>query len=99
MSLRAPDARLSAVMPSETVAILVVEDDALVATYIREVLEESGFVVTGTASTGAEALALAAATRPRLALVDINLAGPLDGIDVARQLIAHHSVPAIFLSG
>jgi DNA-binding NarL/FixJ family response regulator len=79
--------------------ILVVEDDALVAGYIRDVLEESGYGVLGAASTGAEAFALAAAQQPRLALVDIMLAGPLDGIAVAQELRERFGVPSIFLSG
>jgi DNA-binding NarL/FixJ family response regulator len=83
----------------EAVAILVVEDDALVASYIRDVLEESGFIVLGVASTGAEAFALIDEIKPRLALVDIRLAGPLDGIEVARQLLASYNVSSIFLSG
>jgi two-component system, response regulator PdtaR len=83
----------------EAVAILVVEDDALVASYIRDVLEESGFIVPGVASTGAEAFALVVEMKPRLALVDIRLAGPLDGIEVARQLLTRFNVPSIFLSG
>src|SRR5579885_3030485 len=39
------------------VRILVVEDDALVAAYIKDVLDETGFVVPGVASTAAEAFA------------------------------------------
>jgi DNA-binding NarL/FixJ family response regulator len=84
--------------PSVT-PILIVEDDALVASYIRDVLEETGFIVPGIASTGAEAFALAQEMHPRLALVDIKLAGPIDGIDVARELLARFNVSSIFLSG
>jgi two-component system, response regulator PdtaR len=83
----------------EATPLLIVEDDPLVASYIRDVLEESGFAVLGTPSTGAEALALASVLRPRLALVDIRLAGPLDGIEVACELLSRYDVPSIFLSG
>jgi CheY-like chemotaxis protein len=79
--------------------ILVVEDDALVASYIRDVLEESGFAVLGIASSGPEALALIGAEPPHLALVDIRLAGPIDGIEVACEMRRRFGVPAIFLSG
>ena len=81
------------------IAILIVEDEALVASYIKEVLEESGFLVAGVASTGAEALSLAEEMRPRLALVDIRLPGPADGVEVARALRERFAVPAIFLTG
>ena len=85
--------------PPAVTPILIVEDDALVASYIRDVLEETGFIVPGIASTGAEAFALAEEMQPRLALVDIKLAGPIDGIDVARELLSRFKVSSIFLSG
>ncbi len=49
---------------SKPVSILIVEDEALVASYIEEVLGESGFRVAGVAASGAEALSLAAEHRP-----------------------------------
>jgi two-component system, response regulator PdtaR len=82
-----------------TPSILIVEDEALVASYIREVLEESGFTVAGIASSGPEAMSLATASPPDLALVDIKLAGPMDGIEVAALMRARFNTYSIFLSG
>lgn len=79
--------------------ILIVEDEALVASYIEEVLAESGFRVAGVAASGPEALSLAEEARPRLALVDIRLTGPIDGIELACVLRQKFAIPAIFLSG
>src|SRR5436309_8146136 len=84
---------------SKPTSILVVEDEALVASYIEEVLAESWFRVAGIAASGPEALSLAEETRPRLALVDIRLTGPIDGIELACLLRQKFGVPAIFLSG
>ena len=80
-------------------SILIVEDEALIASYIQEVLEESGFAVAGIASSGPEAMSLVSTSKPDLALVDIKLAGPMDGIEVARLMQSRFSVPSIFLSG
>ncbi len=80
-------------------SILIVEDEALIASYIREVLEESGFTIVGVASSGIEALTVAAAARADLALVDIKLAGPMDGIEVAQELRHRFNIASIFLSG
>jgi DNA-binding NarL/FixJ family response regulator len=80
-------------------SVLVVEDDPLVSSYVSEVLSECGFTVSGPASSGAEALALAESTRPKLALVDIGLLGAMDGIEVARQLRECLSIAVIFLTG
>jgi CheY-like chemotaxis protein len=84
---------------SKPTSILIVEDEALVASYIEEVLAESGFRVAGIAASGPEALSLAEETRPRLALVDIRLTGPIDGIELACVLRQKLGIPAIFLSG
>lgn len=84
---------------SKPVSILIVEDEALIASYIEEVLEESGFHIAGIAASGPEALSLAAETSPSLALVDIRLTGPIDGIELACLLRQKFALPAIFLSG
>lgn len=84
---------------SKPVSILIVEDEALIASYIEEVLGESGFRVAGIAASGPEALSLAAENHPSLALVDIRLTGPIDGIELACLLRQRFGLPAIFLSG
>ena len=84
---------------SKPVSILIVEDEALIASYIEEVLGESGFHVAGIAASGPEALSLAAENQPSLALVDIRLTGPIDGIELACLLRQRFALPAIFLSG
>ena len=84
---------------SKPASILIVEDELLVASYIENVLGESGFRVAGIVASGPEALALAAETRPDLALVDICLAGPIDGVELACLLRQRFALPAIFLSG
>src|SRR6266850_4353264 len=84
---------------SKPISILIVEDEALIASYIEEVLGESGFHVAGIAASGPEALSLAAENQPLLALVDIRLTGPIDGIELACLLRQKFALPAIFLSG
>jgi CheY-like chemotaxis protein len=79
-------------------SILIVEDEALIASYIQEVLEESGFTIMGVASTGPEAMSLVSASPPDLALVDIKLAGPMDGIEVAQLMRSRFNVNSIFLT-
>src|SRR5713226_7168027 len=80
-------------------SIIVVEDDALVGSYVSDVLQELGFAIAGCASCGPEAIALAGRCQPRLALVDIHISGPMDGIEVAEILRDRFNVATIFLSG
>jgi PAS domain S-box-containing protein len=79
--------------------ILVVEDERLVALDIGRSLEELGFEVVGTASSGEEALDAVASERPDLVLMDVHLRGELDGIETARRLRMQHDVAIAYLTG
>jgi CheY-like chemotaxis protein len=80
-------------------SVLIVEDEALIASFIDAMLGISGFRVVGIAGSGPEALVLAAETRPALALVDIHLNGPPDGAELACLLRDRLAIPVIFVSG
>ncbi|HYE51180.1 MAG TPA: response regulator [Azospirillaceae bacterium] len=80
------------------VRILIVEDDALVALGIRLTLQELGYSVCGIAASEPEAVKLAGETRPDLALMDIRLKGPVDGIDTARRLRSEFNIRSVYLS-
>jgi two-component system, OmpR family, phosphate regulon response regulator PhoB len=64
--------------------ILVVDDDVLCRTLIKSVLARAGYQVT-TAEEGTSALALSAATKPDLVLLDFMMPG-MTGPDVARRM-------------
>lgn len=73
-------------MSEAPIRVLVADDHAIVRTGIRHVLEsEPGFEVVGEASTGAEALELAAALHPHVAVLDISMPGE-SGLRVAAEL-------------
>ncbi|AKG42828.1 response regulator [Streptomyces xiamenensis] len=68
--------------------VLVVDDDFMVARLHSKLVERvPGFTVVGEARTGAEALALVAALRPDLVLLDIYLPD-MSGLEVLRDLRA-----------
>lgn len=76
--------------------IMIVEDDYLIASEIESVLTEAGYDIAGIAASAEEALAMAAARHPLLAVMDIRLVGPRDGIDVALELFGTHGIRSIF---
>lgn len=78
--------------------ILIVEDDFLVAAEMEATLCDAGFEIVGTVATGEEALQLAEAESPTLAVMDIRLAGDRDGIDTALELFRSHRIRCIFAS-
>lgn len=79
--------------------VLVIEDEAVVALFLTDVLEELNCQVCAVAPSGREALDLAAKHRPDLAMVDVRLKGDLDGVETALQLHDQFGIRSVLLSG
>jgi CheY-like chemotaxis protein len=79
--------------------ILIVEDQALVAENIKEFLESSGYRVSDVVLSGEEALQKLSKERVDLILMDVRLAGKMDGIETALLINqTFEEVPVIFLT-
>jgi DNA-binding response OmpR family regulator len=77
---------------------MIVEDQVLVATVLRDELEDAGYHVLDLTDRSAEALDVAKACKPDLALVNLRLAGGDDGMALAKQLKAL-DIPVLLISG
>src|SRR5437764_15452448 len=88
-------------IPNETAParLLIVEDDVLLASSLDELLSASGFEVIGIAGSAAAAASLVGERHPQLALIDIRLVGPIDGIELACHFRDQFRIPTVFLSG
>ena len=78
--------------------ILIVEDEAIVARDLRQQLSELGYDPIADTPTGEEAVGLAATLRPDLVLMDIELAGGMDGIRAAQVLGEQFDIPVVYLT-
>lgn len=78
-------------------AVLIVEDDPSITELLRAYLERAQFSPL-TATTGEDALALFAAQNPVAIILDLNLPGRLDGLDVCRSLRESSDIPIVMLS-
>lgn len=83
---------------SAPLRVLLVEDEALVADYLADVVEEAGHIVVHAVATGEQAVALLEAGGIDLAILDISLKGPMTGIEVAGTARAR-GIPHLFISG
>ena len=85
--------------PFTPLILLLVEDNAEIAADLTETLSEAGHRVIGPFRYAEAAEAAAARQAVDLALLDINLSGPTDGVALAATLRARWGVPSMFLSG
>jgi two-component system CheB/CheR fusion protein len=90
------------VRATTTGKVIIVEDDPDVRDLLEQLLKTSGHRVRKTANgDGALALVAKGAIRPDLILVDYNLPGTLDGLDVIEHLrkVLDYPLPGIVLTG
>lgn len=82
----------------EPIRILIVEDDMIIAANLSLQLTGLGYEVTGIESRGEEAMVHAKKNTPDILLLDINLKGPLNGIDTAKEIQKYRDIPIIYLT-
>jgi signal transduction histidine kinase len=78
--------------------MLVVEDEVIVARDIQSQLAMLGHKCVGHAMTGSQAIALAGTLHPDLVLMDIQLAGDMDGIVAAQTIHDQFFIPVVFMT-
>lgn len=77
--------------------ILIIEDEILIADYLKELLLEEDFTEVEMANDKEEAIAQMEAFSPDIILMDINIHGVNSGIDLARSMSDYASV--IYITG
>jgi DNA-binding LytR/AlgR family response regulator len=82
---------------SNTINILVVEDESIVSKDIQNSLKKIGYHVIGACNNAQEAIDIAREQHPDVVLMDIMLKGNLTGIAAAEQ-IKLLNIPVIFLT-
>ncbi len=83
---------------NDCIRILIVENEGLVGCDIATTLTKLGHVVAGICASGEEALERFDELHPDLVLLDVHLAGSLDGIDTARALQRHSRVAIVYVT-
>lgn len=83
----------------DPVKILLVEDEVVTSIYLKMRLEKMGCSVIKTLTRGEDAVEAAVLIDAHLILMDINLAGALDGIEAARMIKEKFDLPVIFITG
>lgn len=79
-------------------SILIVEDEAIIAYDLANKVRQLGYDVAGTTALGEDAISLVRLHRPALVLMDVQLAGTMDGISAALQIHRECNLPVLFLT-
>src|ERR1700761_2961087 len=80
------------------VKVGIVEDEMIIALGIINIVQELGYDTTGPANNYTQAMEMIAADKPDILLLDIQLSGHKDGIDVAAAVRKGYEIPIIFLT-
>ncbi len=78
--------------------IMIVEDEAIVALEMEELLKKYGYDVVASAPSAEKGLKALSHLKPDLVLMDIRLKGAMTGIEAAEHILNNYSVPVIFIT-
>jgi CheY-like chemotaxis protein len=79
--------------------VLIVEDEKIIGSDIKEILEGNGYDVPMIVGTGFEAVQAERLLKPDLVFMDVTLKGELSGFDTAEIIHAQTDTPVVFISG
>lgn len=78
--------------------IAIVEDEPIISETIRRMLTALEYQTTKTASKYSEAIDIIETQQPDLVILDVNLQGQLDGIELAGLIKRNFKIPFILIS-
>jgi DNA-binding NarL/FixJ family response regulator len=78
---------------------MIVDDDLLIQKYYSVLVEWAGFEVCGLAREARDAIEKALALEPDVILMDVRLAGGMDGVDAAVEIRDRLNTKVIFITG
>jgi DNA-binding LytR/AlgR family response regulator len=81
-----------------TIRVIIVEDKSLIAESIKVLLEKHEMMVVAMCASGEEAIEAAKQMQPDMVLMDIDLAGAMDGVSAAQMMLKDRSIPIIYLT-
>lgn len=78
--------------------VLIVEDDAMIAEDLQDILIDAGYDVVGIAHNAKKAQDILSIRNVDLAFLDVTLSGESTGVDVANFINEKYKIPFVFLT-
>lgn len=82
----------------EKVKAIIIEDEFAIAEDIRRQLEDHGIEVMATFERAETVIPFFHKYKPDILLVDIQLLGPMDGVQLVKQLLTHGQFPFVYVT-
>src|SRR5436190_20096138 len=78
--------------------VMIVEDEMIVAKDLQRILKKLNYETTDPFSSGKKALEQLEFLRPDFVLLDINLKGDMDGIQIGEHIMQEYGIPFVFIT-
>ena len=78
--------------------ILIVEDESIIAMELQNKLQNEGYEIPSTVSSGKVAIEKALQMKPDLILMDVTLKGKINGIEAAKKIRNNIDIPIIYIT-
>jgi two-component system response regulator LytT len=83
---------------NNSIKILIVDDEVLIAEFIKDVLMSLDFKLLCLVHTKEDAIKEIGVFKPDLILLDIRMENELDGIEIAKEINSNFKIPFIFIT-
>jgi len=79
-------------------SVVIVEDEVITQRYMQDIFAQHDITVSACFDNAKDTLAHIKYLKCDMILMDINIKGPVDGIQLSKQLLAQHNVPIVFIT-
>ncbi|MCW8821824.1 MAG: response regulator [Sulfurovum sp.] len=78
--------------------IVIVEDEVITQRYLQDILTQHHVNVSGCFDNASDAIETLKSIDCDMILMDINIKGPMDGIQLARKILGIYTLPVVFIT-
>ena len=83
------------ILPAE---IIIVEDEVITQRYLQTIFAQHNIEVTECFDNGLDTLEALKTISCNMILMDINIKGAMDGIQLSKKILLHYDIPIVFIT-
>jgi len=78
--------------------IMIIEDEAITQRYLKDIIHHLNIELVGYFDGSEGVMERLQSTQPDMILMDINLKGAMDGIELTRKILSKYQIPIVFIT-